>query len=89
MTASREALAWSEPARPPVQWTGVVVAIAVAAWVAVLVVVFNMALAEVKFWLVPITNVVAVGGLAPTVWSWRGRLVLRFLNCPRFCAASL
>lgn len=71
--------AWSAVRRPQIQWTGIIVAVVVALWAGTLVFVFSMSLAGVNVWLAPLTNLVAVGGLAPTVRRWRGKPVLRFL----------
>ena len=76
MTAAE---AWSATARPRIQWTGIVVAVVVAMWAATLVFVFSVSLAGINAWLAPVTNLVAVGGLAPTVRRWRGKPVLRFI----------
>lgn len=72
-------VAWSAVGRGPVEWTGVIVAVVVAMWAAALVVLYSLALADVNWWLAPVTNLVAVGGLAPAVRTWRGRPALRFL----------
>lgn len=51
--------------------TGLTVAIFVAAVIATAVVVLSIGLARVHPLLAVGLNLVAVGGLAPTVWGWR------------------
>lgn len=58
--------------------TGLTVAAAVAAMTASAIVVLSMGLTRVNPLLAVGLNVVAVGGLAPTVWSWRTRPVWRW-----------
>ena len=55
------------------------VAAFVAAFVAATIVVLSMGLMRVHILLAVGLNLVAVGGLAPTVWEWRKRLVWRWL----------
>lgn len=62
-----------------VEWAGVVLSVTVALWAALLVYLYSVALADVNPWLAPVTNLVAVGGLAPAVRNWRGRPALRFV----------
>jgi hypothetical protein len=57
---------------------GIISAMCVAVVVAVGVVVLSLGLARVHpLWAV-VLNVVAVGGLSPTLWGWRERPVLRW-----------
>lgn len=57
---------------------GIVSAMCVAVVVAVGVVVLSLGLAKVHpLWAV-LLNIVAVGGLSPTLWGWRERPVLRW-----------
>ncbi|CAN5314841.1 DUF2537 domain-containing protein [soil metagenome] len=58
--------------------TGLTVAAFVAAVVGTAVVVLSMGLIRVHPLLAVGLNVVAVGGLAPTVWAWRRRPVVRW-----------
>ncbi|MUL64402.1 hypothetical protein BOO86_08010 [Mycobacterium sp. CBMA 234] len=58
--------------------TGVTVSVFVAALTAVAIVVLTLGLLRVHPLLAVALNVVAVGGLAPTVWSWRSRPVWRW-----------
>ncbi len=58
---------------------GLTVAAFVAAFVAAIIVVLSMGLMRVHILLAVGLNLVAVGGLAPTVWEWRKRLVWRWL----------
>jgi len=57
---------------------GLTVAAFVAAVVAALIVVLSLGLMRVHLLLAAGLNLVAVGGLAPTVWEWRKRLVWRW-----------
>jgi hypothetical protein len=59
--------------------TGLTVAGFVAAVAAVAVVVLGMGLIRVHPLLAVGLNVVAAGGLAPTLWGWRRTPVLRWL----------
>jgi hypothetical protein len=59
--------------------TGLTVAGFVAAIVAAAVVVLSLGVARVHPLLAIGLNVVAVGGLAPTLWGWRTVPVLRWL----------
>ena len=59
--------------------TGLTVAGFVAAVTAVAVLVLSMGLIRVHPLLAIGLNVVAAGGLAPTLWGWRRRPVLRWL----------
>ena len=59
--------------------TGLTVAGFVAAVAAVAVVVLSMGLTRVHPLLAVGLNVVAAGGLAPTLWGWRRTPVLRWL----------
>jgi Protein of unknown function (DUF2537) len=62
-----------------VPWaTGLTVAGFVAAVTAVCVVVLSLGLIRVHPLLAVGLNIVAVGGLAPTLWGWRRTLVLRW-----------
>lgn len=62
-----------------VPWaTGLAVAAFVAAVIGVGVVVLSLGLIRVHPLLAVGLNVVAVGGLAPTLWGWRHTLVLRW-----------
>jgi Protein of unknown function (DUF2537) len=57
---------------------GIVSSMCVAVVVAVGVVVLSLGLVHVHpLWAI-LLNVVAVGGLSPTLWSWRERPVLRW-----------
>ncbi|MDT5164609.1 MAG: hypothetical protein QOC88_1503 [Mycobacterium sp.] len=61
-------------------WTmGLTVAGFVAAVTAVAVLVLSMGLIRVHPLLAVGLNVIAAGGLAPTLWGWRRRPVLRWL----------
>lgn len=67
----------SGPERVP--WaTGLTVAGVVAAVTAVAVAVLSLGLIRVHPLLAVGLNVVAVGGLAPTLWGWRNTAVLRW-----------
>jgi Protein of unknown function (DUF2537) len=57
---------------------GLTVAAFVAAVIAVAIVVLTLGLINVHPLLAVGLNLVAVGGLAPTVWEWRRRLVWRW-----------
>jgi hypothetical protein len=59
--------------------TGLIVAGFVAAVTAVAVLVLSMGLIRVHPLLAVGLNVVAAGGLAPTLWGWRRTPVLRWL----------
>ena len=62
-----------------VPWgTGLTVAVFVAAVVGAAIVVLSLGLVRVHPLLAVGLNVVAVGGLAPTVWGWRTRPVWRW-----------
>ena len=62
-----------------VPWaTGLTVAGFVAAVTAVSVVVLSLGLIRVHPLLAVALNIVAAGGLAPTLWGWRRTLVLRW-----------
>ena len=58
--------------------TGLTVAVFVAAVVATAVVVLSLGVARVHPALAVGLNIVAVGGLAPTLWGWRVTPVLRW-----------
>ena len=58
--------------------TGLTVAAGVAAVIATAVVVLSLGLLRVHPLLAVVLNMVAVGGLAPTVWGWRTRPVWRW-----------
>jgi hypothetical protein len=58
--------------------TGLTVAAFVAAVTAAAIVVLSLGVARVHPLLAVGLNVVAVGGLAPTLWGWRGVAVLRW-----------
>jgi hypothetical protein len=58
--------------------TGLTVAALVAAVTAVAVVVLTLGLIRVHLLLAVGLNIVAVGGLAPTLWGWRRTPVLRW-----------
>ncbi|MEZ0052196.1 hypothetical protein ABIA30_003208 [Mycobacterium sp. MAA66] len=65
------------PTRTP--WgTGLAVAGFVAAVVAAGIVVLSLGLTRVHPLLAVTLNLIAVGGLAPTVWGWRQRPVWRW-----------
>jgi hypothetical protein len=57
---------------------GLTVAAFVAAVTAGIIVVLSVGLMRVHILLAVGLNLVAVGGLAPTVWEWRNRLVWRW-----------
>lgn len=57
---------------------GMTVAAFVAAVVAVAIVVLSLGLLRVHPLLAVGLNLIAVGGLTPTVWEWRTRLVWRW-----------
>jgi uncharacterized protein DUF2537 len=62
-----------------VPWaTGLTVSGFVAAVTGVAVVVLSLGLIRVNALLAVGLNVVAAGGLAPTLWGWRRKLVLRW-----------
>lgn len=58
--------------------TGLTVAVFVAAVAGTAIVVLGLGLARVHPMVAVGLNVVAVGGLAPTVWGWRRTPVLRW-----------
>lgn len=63
----------------PTPWaTGLVVSGFVAAVLGTAIVVLSLGLTRVHPMLAAGLNVVAVGGLAPTVWGWRHTPVLRW-----------
>ena len=65
------------PTRTP--WgTGLTVAGFVAVVIAAGIVVLSLGLVRVHPLLAVMLNLIAVGGLAPTVWSWRQRPVWRW-----------
>jgi hypothetical protein len=65
--------------RAAVPWgTGLTVSAFVAAVIAAAIVVLSLGLTRVNPLLAVGLNLVAVGGLAPTVWSWRTRPVWRW-----------
>jgi hypothetical protein len=57
---------------------GLTVAAFVAAVIAAAIIVLSLGLLKVHPLLAIGLNLVAVGGLAPTVWEWRKRLVWRW-----------
>lgn len=62
-----------------VPWaTGLTVSAFVAAVTGIAIVVLSLGLIRVHPLLAVGLNVVAVGGLAPTLWGWRRTLVLRW-----------
>ncbi|MGW1742967.1 DUF2537 domain-containing protein [Nocardia sp. NPDC001965] len=68
------------PPGEPTPWAvGITVAVLVAALTAAGVYAFGAALAQVHPLLSPAVNLVAVGGIAPTVWRWRYRPVTRWV----------
>jgi hypothetical protein len=58
--------------------TGLTVAAFTAVVTGAAIVVLSLGLSRVHFLLVVGLNLVAVGGLAPTVWGWRQRPVVRW-----------
>jgi hypothetical protein len=63
----------------PVPWaTGLAVAGFVAAYIGAVVVVLSLGLIRVHPLLAVGLNIVAAGGLAPTLWGWRRTPVLRW-----------
>lgn len=69
----------SDHGTPPTPWgTGLTVAGFVAAVLAAAIVVLGTGLVHVHPLLAVGLNLVAVGGLAPTVWGWRTRPVWRW-----------
>lgn len=58
--------------------TGLTVALFVATVVAAAIIVLSLGLSRVHPLIAVGLNVVAVGGLAPTVWGWRARPVWRW-----------
>jgi Protein of unknown function (DUF2537) len=64
----------------PTPWaTGLTVAAFVAAVIGAVIVVLSMGLIRVHPLLAAGLNLVAVGGLAPTVWGWRKTPVVRWI----------
>jgi hypothetical protein len=64
----------------PTPWaTGLTVAAFVAAVIGAAMVVLSMGLVRVHPLLAAGLNLVAVGGLAPTVWGWRKTPVVRWI----------
>jgi hypothetical protein len=59
--------------------TGLTVAAFVAAVTATAIVVLSMGMTRVNPWVSIALNLVAVGGLAPTLWGWRRIPVRRWL----------
>jgi hypothetical protein len=68
----------AEPGESTPWATGLTVAGFVAAVTATAIVVLSLGLNRLHPLLTVGLNVVAVGGLAPTVWGWRRTLVLRW-----------
>jgi hypothetical protein len=69
----------SLPRGDEVPWgTGLTVAAFVAAVTAGAIIVLSLGLTRVQPFLAVGLNLVAVGGLAPTVWGWRKRPVWRW-----------
>lgn len=58
--------------------TGLTVAAFVAAVTAAAIVVLSMGMTRVNPWVSIALNLVAVGGLAPTLWGWRRMPVRRW-----------
>jgi hypothetical protein len=58
--------------------TGLTVAAFVAAVTAAAIVVLSLGVARVHPLLAVALNIIAVGGLAPTLWGWRAVAVLRW-----------
>ena len=58
--------------------TGLTVAAFVAAVTAAAIVVLSMGMTRVNPWVSIVLNLVAVGGLAPTLWGWRRMPVRRW-----------
>ncbi len=58
--------------------TGLTVAAFVAAVTATAIVVLSMGMTRVNPWVSIALNLVAVGGLAPTLWGWRRTPVRRW-----------
>lgn len=69
MTDERDSRPWA---------TGLTVSAFVAAVIGVAVVVLSLGLIRVHPLLAVGLNIVAAGGLAPTLWGWRRTLVLRW-----------
>jgi hypothetical protein len=67
-----------ESAQSPPWGTGLTVSGFVAAVIGVAIVVLSLGLIRVHPLLAVGLNVVAVGGLAPTLWGWRRKPVLRW-----------
>ena len=68
------------PTTEPTPWsTGLLVSAMVAALAATAVYAFGAALARVNPALAVVVSLVAVGGVAPTVWSWRSLPVVRWV----------
>lgn len=62
-----------------VPWaTGLTVTAFVAAFTATAIVVLSLGLVRVHVLLAIVLNIVAAGGLAPTLWGWRRTPVLRW-----------
>lgn len=65
--------------QPPTPWgTGLTVAGFVAAVIAAAIVVLSMGMTRVHPLVAVGLNLIAVGGLAPTLWEWRKRPVRRW-----------
>ncbi len=63
----------------PTPWaTGLAVSAFVAAVIGTAIVVLSMGLLRVHALLAAVLNIIAVGGLAPTVWGWRTTPVVRW-----------
>ena len=58
--------------------TGLTVAAFVAAITGTAIVVLSMGMTRVNPWVSIVLNLVAVGGLAPTLWGWRRMPVRRW-----------
>ncbi|MCP2259537.1 Protein of unknown function (DUF2537) [Streptoalloteichus tenebrarius] len=69
----------TEPAEPTPWATGLTVSALTAAVVATAVVGLTLALAETRWWLGLVANLVVVGGLAPSVWLTRELPVWRWV----------
>lgn len=64
---------------PRVDGTGILVSVLCAGLTAVAVYSFGAAVAEVATWLAWVVNIVAVAGIAPTLWRWRALPVWRWV----------
>lgn len=65
----------------PTPWaTGLAVSAFVAAVIGTAIVVLSMGLLRVHALLAAVLNIIAVGGLAPTVWGWRTTPVVRWFT---------